>query len=44
MSAIEKKIVYKLKNLTMLMRENDVLTRQLSKCGRNIKKARDYII
>ena len=44
MSAIDKKIIYKLKNLSMLMRDNDVLTRQLSKCGKNVKKARDYIV
>ena len=44
MSIIEKKIAFKLKNLSLLMRENDVLTRQLSKCGKNVKKARDYIV
>ena len=44
MSATDKTIIYKLKNLSMLMRDNDVLTRQLSKCGKNVKKARDYIV
>lgn len=44
MSVIEKKINFKLKNLSQLMRDNDVLTRQLNKCGKNVKKARDYII
>lgn len=44
MSVIEKKIAYKLKNLSKLMQENDVLTRQLNKCRKNVKKAREYIV